>query len=491
MAGGTWSATQKPVLPGLYLNFVAAALAGIQPGARGVVIAPVKAHWGPVREFKEILKESDIYAEDAYTKSTAGGATAYDTLRFALMGGAKKIRAYRIASSNAAKASVIFKDTASTPADVLKILGKYPGTRGNDFKGTTQANANDTNKQDLVLYEGSTKLYTFTWAKGAGVVDNAVKAINDNTDNKWITAEKIAAGNDVIENATKTLSGGHSGTDVAAADYTNALTAFETQEFNLLMLDGQTDSGIQTSVKDWVKRVRGEGKGAIVVMGGPAADDTASDAVSKAKTRSSNWNHEGVVNVGTGVKLSGTSYSSAQAACYVAGLVAGQKLSESVTYAATGFEDVTRRWTRSEMEDAVKGGVLLPVHDGRMVKILRGMNTRTTLEQGQNNSWKKIRTIRVMDAINADLMRAAEDNYIGKVNNTEEGRLALVGACKQYMLTLVHGGVIEADGWDVYLNPVYHGPTATITPEPDEVYIQYEARLTDVVEFILGEFRVK
>lgn len=488
MAGGSWSPTELPVLPGLYLNFQAAALAAIQPGARGVVIAPMKAHWGPVREFVEITSETGII--DAYTADESNGATAYTTLRLALLGGAKKILAYRIADANAAKATVTLNDTSATPVAVLRLDAKYPGARGNNFKVTVRVNPVDSTKKDILLYEGTTLLRTFTFT--SGTIQAAADAINNDTGNKWITATVLAAGNGTLANiANAAMASGNSGiAAIAAADYTNALTAFETQEFNLLTLDGVTDAAIQTSVVSWVSRVRDEGKGIIAAMGGAAASDTASDAVSQATSRSASWNHEGVVNVGVGAVLDGVSYSSAQVAAYVAGLIAGQKLSESTTYTATPFDDVTRRWTRSEMEQAVTGGVFLLFHDGRMVKVLRGMNSLVTLRQGQNNSWKKIRTIRVMDSINADLVRAAEDNYIGKVNNTEEGRLALIGACKQYMQTLVQGGVIEATGY-VYLDPTYYGPTATITPAADQVYLKWEARLTDVMEIILGTFIVK
>lgn len=489
MAGGTWSPTELPVLPGLYLNFQAAALAAIQPGARGVVIAPVKAHWGPVREFVEITSEAGII--DAYTADETNGATAYTTLRLALLGGAKKILAYRLADTNAAKATVTLNDTSTTPVAVLRLDAKYPGARGNNFKVTVQVNPLDSAKKDIKLYEGTTLLRTFTFT--SGTIQAAADAINKDAGNKWITATVLAPGNGTLADiANAAMAGGNSGiAAIAAADYTNALAAFETQEFNLLTLDGVTDPAIQTSVVSWVARVRNEGKGVIAVLGGSLADDTASDAVAKATQRSAGFNHEGVVNVGVGAILDGVSYSSAQVAAYVAGLIAGQKLSESTTYAATPFDDVTRRWTRSEMETAVKNGVFLLFHDGRIVKVLRGMNSLVTLRQGQNNAWKKIRTIRVMDSINADLVRTAEDAYIGKVNNTEEGRLALIGACKQYMQTLARSGVIEETGWDVYLNPTYYGPTAILTPPPDQVYLKWEARLTDVMEIILGTFVVK
>ena len=48
MAGGTWSETELPVLPGLYLNFKSAALTAITTGDRGTVILPIKAHWGQI-----------------------------------------------------------------------------------------------------------------------------------------------------------------------------------------------------------------------------------------------------------------------------------------------------------------------------------------------------------------------------------------------------------------------------------------------------------
>ncbi|GBF35496.1 phage-like element PBSX protein xkdK [Desulfocucumis palustris] len=490
MAGGTWSATEIPVLPGLYLNFEAAALAAIQPGARGVVVAPVKAHWGPVREFVEINSEAAI--NDYFSADHTGGSTAATTLKLILLGGAGKVLAYRLADGSAAKAGVTLKDGSA--ADVLGITARYEGARGNNFKITVGDNpADGVNKQDLQLFEGSVLLRTFTFNKGAGVVDNAVAAINSDPANKWVRAAKLAGGDGTIAGVPdQPLSGGNSGiASIGAAEYAGALTAFETRDFNLIALDGVYDPAIQTSLVSWAGRMREEGKGIIAVLGGQASDDTAPEAVGKAIARSAGFNHEGIVNVGTGAILDGVAYSSAQLSAYVAGLIAGQKLSEATTYAATPFDDVTRRWTRSEMEQAVAGGVFLLFHDGLLVKALRGMNSLVTLRQGQNNSWKKIRTIRVMDAVNTDLLRAAEDNYIGKVNNTEEGRLALIGACKQYMQSLAQAGIIENTGWDVYLDPDYYGTGAVNTPEPDQVYLRWEARLTDVMEQIFGTFIVK
>ncbi|AEG61705.1 phage tail sheath family protein [Desulforamulus ruminis] len=483
MAGGTWSPTEQKVRPGFYLNFEAAALAAIKPGARGIVACPVKADWGPVRDFKEITSEAELLA--AYGEDTAAGSTAYKTLRLALLGGAKTVLAYRLADSNAAKAGITLQDGSASPVDVLKLETKYETTR--PFKLSVRTNLVDSSKQDILLYNGSALLRTFTFTANANGVDNAVAAINGDAGNEWVTAVKMADGNGALALInSQDFTGGNNGiAEVANADYIAAQSVFEARVWNLFTLDGITGSALQTSFKSWIERLREEGKGVIGVFGGSVTDDADPNL---GNQRSLSFNHEGVVNVTVGAVLNGETYASSEVAPYVAGLIAGQKLSESITYAVCPFEDVSPRLTNNQVIAALQSGSLVLVHDGEKVKIEQGINTLTSLRQGQNNQWKKIRAIRTMDAINNDLLKAASDNYIGKVNNNDDGKVALINAFKQYMDTLVQGGIVESD-YSVYLNPVYHGNPALAAP--DEVYPKWEARITDGMEKIFGTFMVK
>ncbi|MBU5441209.1 phage tail sheath family protein [Paenibacillus sp. MSJ-34] len=487
MSGGTWSPTDMPVLPGMFMNFQAAASSAIQSGARGVVIVPVKAHWGPVRQFVEISNEAAI--KEHFSVDESNGATAFTTLFLSLLGRPKTLLAYRIADASAAEATTTIPGTDGT--EMVKLTAKYPGERANQFSVTIKPSLVDANAKEIKLYEGTALLRTIHIHDGSA--EAAVEAINGDTINGqgWITAEKIADG--VLGDVSGSMfAGGNSGiSGLTNADYIAALSAFEGQDFNVLTLDGITDAALRASLVAWVKRVRGEGKGIIAVLGGSKTDDTASDAVSKTVARGASMDFEGIVNVGTGGVLAGKEYSSAQTAAYVAGLIAGQRLNESTTYAASPFDDVTRRWTRAEQEQAVKNGVFLLIHDGRKVKALRGINSLVTLRDGQNNAWKKIRTIRVMDAINDDLQRTAEDVYIGKLNNTEEGQIALIGACKEYLRVLSQSGVIKSTGYNVILDPKYYGSAPAKKPEPDQVFLQWNAELTDVMEQIFGTFYVQ
>lgn len=487
MAGGNWSLTDMPVLPGLYMNFVAAAGNAIEAGARGTVLVPVKAHWGPIGEFVEVGSEAAI--QELFGGHDSAGATAYATLYLALLGGPRTLLAYRIAAGTAAAASTMLNNTAATPEAAVKLSAKYSGVRGNDFNVTIADSLAVAGTKELKLYEGTKLLRTFSIGSGDAVA--AVQAINEDTSNKWVTATKMADGT-LADVSGAVLSGGDSGiAGVTNADYVDALEAFEGQDFHVLTLDGVTDPALRTSIVAWVKRVRSEGKGILLTLGGSSIDDKASDAASKAISRSAVIDAEGVINVGTGAMLNGNEYSSAQIAAWVAGLIAGQQLRESTTYAGSPFDDVTRRWTRSEQEKAIQGGVFLLVHDGRRVKVLRGVNSLITLREGQNKGWKKIRKIRVIDQINADLQRTAEDTYIGKVNNTTEGRLALIGACKQYLQTLAMENIIEATGYDVALDPRFYGSAPQLQPEDDQVFLVWTADDTDVMEQIFGTFYVQ
>lgn len=488
MAGGTWENTSKPVLPGLYMNFKAAAASAIQGGDRGTVVVPVKANWGPVREFVEIGSETAI--AQVFSADTLDGATAYPSLYLALLGGPKKLLAYRLADGTAAAASITLQNADASPADVLQLQAKYPGSRGNGFTVTVQPSLNDPNAKELRLYEGTKLLGTYRGMDGTA--ESLAAQINGDPGNAWLEAKALGQGGVPADISGAALAGGVSGSgSLTNADYIAMQEAAEGQSFDVLALDYAADMALLQSFAAWIKRLRREGRGVMAVFGGSAADDVSKDAVKLASARSLALNHEGIVNVGTGVKLAGTDYSSAQAAAYVAGLIAGQRLNQSATYAVTPFEDVTRRWTRSEQEEAVKSGVFLLFFDGRQVKALRGINSLTGVAEGQNNAWKKIRSIRVMDAINADLQRAAEETYIGKVNNTEEGRLALIGAVKEYLAQLSLSNVIEPDGYDVILDPAYYGAAAVNQPEPDQVFLQWNVKLTDVMEQLFGTFYVQ
>ena len=471
--GGTWSESEKKVRAGFYMRFISKALAAIQGGSRGIVAIPVKANWGPAKQIVEITSEKELIA--AYGSDTNGSFTAYNAIRLCLLGQPQKVLGYRMVDGTEAAASITLVDTNATPVNVLKLDTLYPTTR--EFKVTVRDNAVDpTNKKDIVLYEGTAQLKVFTFPKGD--IDNAVSAINDDLENVWIKVTKLADGNNTLADITsQSLTGGNSGaTTITATHYTDAMTAFEARQFNAFTLDGLSDGAIQTSVKAWIERLRNEGKKIIGYVGGSTADD---ENITTANARSTGFNFEGMVNVGVGVELDGVQYSSAYHACYVAGRASGQQLKESLTYAATPFDDVIPRLTNSEIESAITSGTLIAFHNGSQVIYDKAINTLTTLSADQGSAWKKIKGIRIMDAIATDTNEAAQSAFIGKILNNEDGQKALLSAIKKYFESL--SPALIADDFVVEVdNELMANALA------DEFFWRYDARLIDSMENIYG-----
>ena len=89
--GGTWDPISLPIRPGLYLNFVEAALAAIAGGPRGVVGTPVYEYDGGTAESGKFYTiEDEDYAIELF-----GTNNAKQVLRI-LAGGAKEVLAYAV-----------------------------------------------------------------------------------------------------------------------------------------------------------------------------------------------------------------------------------------------------------------------------------------------------------------------------------------------------------------------------------------------------------
>lgn len=245
-------------------------------------------------------------------------------------------------------------------------------------------------------------------------------------------------------------------------DYAAMRAALDAYDFNVFVFDGEFNEEEQTAAIAWAKNSRDLGKHFFVVIGGDAASDANP---SDGNSRSTTANDDYVVNLITGGISAGTAYTSAQYAPYIAGLIAGTPLNSSITYDVTTLDDVNKRLTLSEQDDAILAGSLALINDGEKVKVLSGVTT----------SGSKIRAIRVRQAVATDIARTGADAYIGKLNNDDTGRAALISAVLAYMESLEAAGALQ-------------DPVVTLDPENppvgDRVYLLISYVETDSIERI-------
>lgn len=244
--------------------------------------------------------------------------------------------------------------------------------------------------------------------------------------------------------------------------YTAAFAAIEAYTFNVFVFDGEVDDGVQDSALAWLKANRDEGKNFMLVVGGDAVSDADP---TQGNTRSGRLEDEAVVNVIVGAVVGGTDYSSGAYAPFIAGLVAGTPINQSITYANARADDVTKRLRNSEISDALDAGSLVLVNEGDRVRV----------EQGITTGGDKIRLVRAKQAITDDLIRSAAANYIGKIDNNADGQAALIAAVLAYLESLQNANVL--------MDPVVElDPNFESTG--DKVYLLISFAMVDSIERI-------
>ena len=299
------------------------------------------------------------------------------------------------------------------------------------------------------------------------------------TAGKFYTVESVADANELLGNANATpvkriLEGGamqalvYTVPTASATDYDAILDVFEAEEFNVFVYPTVVADAAQATTKAWVARNRSEGKHFMYVAGGTTAEDADP---TEGNARSVLLKDEYIVNLITGVvDASGNNVQSADFAPFIAGLIAGTPINQSITYAELPVVDVTKRLKNSEIKTALTSGSLVIVKDGNRVIIEQGITTDSdTTERG------KIRITRAKQAVSTDIPRTARERYIGKIDNNPAGQAALLSAIKLYLETME-------------TNNVLMNPTVTLDPKRpsvgDSVFVSVAYTEVDSMERI-------
>lgn len=215
------------------------------------------------------------------------------------------------------------------------------------------------------------------------------------------------------------------------AALTAALAALKTISFQTLCYPYDNDStdAHKATIATWVNEMRTvEGIKCQAVLANYEADN------------------EAIINVVQGIKKSdGTELTAAQATAWVAGATAGAGITASNTGATySGAVDIIPRMTKTEMEEAIAAGkFIFKVDNAQNVAAVYDINSLVTLTTEKGKMFTKNRLIRTIDNIANDIAKIFEANYVGKVNNDDNGRMLLKAYLVDYFATLQNMGAIQ------------------------------------------------
>lgn len=468
---GNWSETNKPTLPGLYNRFKTIAVNRIEQGTDGVHGMPVKANWGPVKTVISIQDESGLIK--AFGKEN----TAYKLGRLALLGQPKELLLYRLVDGSEKAASLTLKNTATTPADAIKIQTKYPTTR--TFNITTQTNLVDPSQKDLILYEGATQILSISGL--TGTFDQIASQINSNSDNEYIVATSVSGATGTLANAVnQALTGGSNGTTaITNQEYLNAMSVFEGYDLDAFTLDGISDDSLIASAKTWADTQKENGNDFQLFVGGASDTD-----LTAANAKSKQLNSCNVTNIGDPLYLDGVLYSPAEVAVYVAALAIGINLKESICNKSTIFTKIKNKHGKIEKTAALKAGTLIFDEKDGSVIIVDDKNTFTDYSEEKGEFLGYIRAVRFINTVDKDTTVSGDD-YIGHTLNDPIGQLSVLSALKQYFETFSLSRIIS-DDFTVEIDK-----TLQATAKNDEFFWKWNANYINVMKKIFGTGYIK
>ena len=398
MAGGTWSSQNKE-RPGVYIRFKSKDGLALTVGDRGTVAICEPLSWGPETQVMEIEAGADMTPYTGYDITNSKNRFLNEIFKGSNRTAApKKVLLFRPAGTGAVKASVT--------SGSLTATAKYSGVRGNDIS--------------IVITELSDPEGTFTVST---VIDGKIedqqtaKTCADLTDNDWVVFSGTGA---LTATTGAPLTGGKDG-DVKSSDYADFLTKIEPYKFDIIIYDG-SDSTVQDAMVAFVKRIAEEsGHYSQLVASGLNNPDSRY-----------------VIDVESGVTLSdGTVLTAQQATWWVGGAEAGAAYNKSLTYAAYPNAVLASPvMTNSQYIAALAAGKLLFFSEDGAVKVERDINSLVTYTPDIGKSFRKNRVIRLCSTIANDIYKQFSQNYIGAVDNEDDGRGLFKKSIVGYLLDI-------------------------------------------------------
>ena len=371
MAGGTFTLSGKKVRPGTYINVKSGKASSVAVNLEGAVVLPlIGAKYGPAKEFIEI----DASSPDANVKKL--GFSVYDDDPMMLL-----IRE----TLKGCGTVYVFIPTAGTKATAtidskLVCTAKYGGTLGNKLKVAVVANADLGNGYfNVNVYLDNVLVESHSGAQKIG----DLSGVSDYID--FTPATGSTAATALTADAGTALTSGTDGS-VVNADFTSMLDASETLDFNVFAFpySASTYSALVTAIRSKVKYLcEDAGKDVFAVFSGVAAD------------------YERILNVTNGVILTdGTVISAEQAVAFIAGATAGASYTESNTYRQyPDAASINGPKTHDQAELAIRNGeIFFSYNDSYDVVIEYDINTLTTITSEKDESYKKMRVQRTLDA---------------------------------------------------------------------------------------------
>nr|WP_317356790.1 phage tail sheath subtilisin-like domain-containing protein [uncultured Tyzzerella sp.] len=368
MATGGTFLTYNKVLPGAYINFISKARALGNIADRGIMAIALKNNWGIENKIVTITNE-DFQKNALNILGYEYTSENLKPLREAFKN-AKEVKFYRLGTGNKAKATI----------GGLTIEAKYCGTRGNNIKIKIASNVDDDNHT------------IYTYIDDIIVDEQIVDTIESLVENDFVV---FSGTGELEDNAGTNLQNG-TDTNVNNSEYSKFLSLVESENFNVLVYDGE-DEQTKALFESFTKRLR-EDEGVKIC--------TVLHNYTKA-------DFEGIISVKNDKNL----------VYWVGGALAGAEINQSLTNKIyDGEYEFEAKYSNNQLKEAINNGEFVFYYDIDNIRVLKDINTFVSFSTDKNSDFSNNQIIRVLDSTANDIARIFNEYYLGKMQNDALGR---------------------------------------------------------------------
>lgn len=398
MAGGNWE-IQNKVRPGAYINFETNDLAMTGLESTGTVVIPMMLDWGESGKFLEVAPNARL--KELFGKNLGGLVPLREAFK-----GTGAVTVYNLNGEG---------EKATATSGSFNISARYGGKDGNKINVTVTVGLN-----------GVCTVKTFFEA--IQVDAQMVKVATELVSNAYVTFEGSLPSSDI----SVVLTGG---TTIPATNesYADFAAGLDTQDFKVVAV-GTDDATIKAMIASKIIELRTEaGKNVVFVTNNYNSAD-----------------HEGVNSVLNGVILEENEILTAKDAVYYFGAAYANAGTSSLTYTEYPGAVDCERLAHPEIVQALQDGHIVFTYNNSRVVIEQDINTFRSFTQEKNQDFRKNKIIREMDIVSDTVQYIYSTYFIGKMDNTTDGRDVFKGQVMTIALDpMVRTGDLEYDSEEI------------------------------------------
>lgn len=484
--------------PGTRIRFVGEVLPRVLPSFADTVAIPTVASWGPLgsetsgmKRYPDMAAVEEVYGTDDSPLRTAVNQ-AFRGEDVPGAGGAGGVIPYRMAGNAKARSTITIQNTAGTPADALRLDGKYFGTTGNTLAYTVQDDPQNAAQDILRIYRNGAVAETFRYLNS----QTTQLALDINARSRLVTATVLSGGGSPLALASSpvSLAGGNDGATLTLANWTDALTALTFERYSLLAPYDLTDSTVVAALLQWTRDQDEANRPVMVTIGGAAGETLAT-----ANTRTGTLNEPHVVNVGVGTYrdlLLQKDLSTSQLAPRIAGIMAARGETADLTFALLGNLTAVVGPAPDEIQSGINAGTTMISRATSSADADLHVEMGVTSYTTDTNSALPVevfgnpRLVRVMDIFLRGMKEWGDSVVIGRLPNNADTRAAVDKEGKRRVDDLLTRGLILPGNADA-VPPVPAPEFRSVETVTDSLPFKFGWQFARTTNYIDGEGKVR